>query len=63
MSSREVIALLKTDGWQHVRTKGDHYQFAHPTKPGIVTVVHPAKDFPMGTLKSMERQSGLKFRK
>jgi hypothetical protein len=31
------------------------------TRPGIVTVKHPAKDFPVGTLKSMERQSGVKL--
>jgi hypothetical protein len=28
---------------------------------GNVTVPHPRKDFPIGTLKSIERQSGIKF--
>ena len=35
---REVIELLEKDGWFLVRTKGDHRQFKHPTKPGKVTV-------------------------
>jgi predicted RNA binding protein YcfA (HicA-like mRNA interferase family) len=27
----------------------------------VVTVPHPRKDFPIGTLKSIERQDGVKF--
>jgi len=60
-SSREVIKLLKDDGWYLVNTVGSHYQFKHPTKKGRVTVKHPDKDIPPKTLKSIERQSGLKF--
>ncbi len=32
-SSREVIKLLKADGWYEVGTVGSHHQFKHPTKP------------------------------
>ena len=60
-SSREVIKMLKADGWYLVNTVGSHLQFKHPTKPGRVTVKHPDKDIPIKTLKSIERQSGLKF--
>jgi len=42
---------------------GDHWHFKHPAKPGNVTVAHPVRDIPIGTLKSIERQSGLKLRK
>lgn len=61
MHSREIIKLLEADGWLLVHVKGSHHQFKHPTKPGKVTVKHPARDFPIGTLKSIERQSGLKL--
>jgi predicted RNA binding protein YcfA (HicA-like mRNA interferase family) len=61
MSSRKVISILKKDGWFIKRVKGSHCQFAHPVKAGIVTVPHPKKDIPAGTLASIERQSGLKF--
>ncbi|MBR0103317.1 MAG: type II toxin-antitoxin system HicA family toxin [Selenomonadaceae bacterium] len=60
-SSREVIALLLKDGWYEVKSKGDHHQFKHPTKKGRVTVQHPVKDLGINELKSIERQSGLKF--
>ena len=61
MRSREVIQQLEADGLQLRRVKGSHHQFTHPTKPGRVTVKHPAKDIPIGTLKSIEKQAGVKF--
>lgn len=60
-SSREVIQMLLADGWYEVDCVGDHHQFKHPTKKGRVTIAHPLKDVPIGTLKNIERQSGLKF--
>ena len=45
-----------------VAKKGSHLQLKHPTKPGRVTVPHPERDIPIGTLKSIERQSGIKLR-
>lgn len=60
-SSREVLQLLKQDGWYEVGCDGDHHQFKHPTKSGRVTVTHPRKDIPIGTLKSISKQSGVIF--
>jgi predicted RNA binding protein YcfA (HicA-like mRNA interferase family) len=62
MTSREVIAALGRDGWVKVAQKGSHVQFKRPSKPGRVTVPHPEKDIPAGTLRSVERQAGLKLR-
>jgi predicted RNA binding protein YcfA (HicA-like mRNA interferase family) len=42
--------------------KGSHHQYKHSTKKGSTTVKHPDKDIPLPTLKSIERQSGLKFK-
>jgi predicted RNA binding protein YcfA (HicA-like mRNA interferase family) len=61
VSSAEVIRKIKAAGWMLIRTKGSHHQFKHTSRPGIVTVKHPAKDIPIGTLKSIERQSGVKL--
>jgi predicted RNA binding protein YcfA (HicA-like mRNA interferase family) len=62
VNSRDVIALLKADGWFEVAQKGSHMQFKHPSKPGRVTVVHPGKDIPIGTLRSIEKQAGVRLR-
>ena len=61
-SSRELIKQLKADGWYEVHCAGDHHQFKHPTKKGRVTVTHPVKDVPTGTVTSIEKQAGLKFK-
>jgi len=62
MESRVVIRMLEQDGWALVRVKGSHHHFRHPTKKGTATVKHPDKDIPLPTLKSIEKQSGLKFK-
>jgi predicted RNA binding protein YcfA (HicA-like mRNA interferase family) len=57
-NSRKLIRMLEKDGWTLVATKGDHHQYKHPTKPGRVTVPHPNKDIPTGTVMSIYRQAG-----
>jgi hypothetical protein len=34
-----------------------------PNTEQVVTVLHPKKDIPVGTIKSIERQSGVKLRR
>jgi predicted RNA binding protein YcfA (HicA-like mRNA interferase family) len=61
MKVREILRLLKEDGWYFVTIKGSHQQFKHPTKPGRVTVAgHPSDEIHPKTLKSILTQAGLK---
>jgi len=62
MDSREVVRALTRDGWYEVNQVGSHKQFKHPTKKGRATVRHPKRDIPLGTLKSIEKQAGIKLR-
>lgn len=50
------------DGWYEVNQVGSHKQFKHATKKGRVTVPHPKRDIPVGTLKSIEKRAGIKMR-
>jgi len=61
MNSRDVIKVLQKNGWYEVAQAGSHKQFKHATRPGRVTVPHPKRDIPAGTLKSIERQAGIKL--
>lgn len=61
MRSGEIIKALEADGWYEVRQRGSHKQFKHPDKKGLVTVPHPQREVPRGTLRSIERQAGLKI--
>ena len=58
---RNVLKLLRNDGWSLITTVGSHRQLKHPTKPGRVTVSgHPSDDIHPKTLKSILTQAGLK---
>ena len=62
MQSRKVISALLADGWHEVGHEGSHVQFKHPVKKGRVTVPHPKRDIPIGTLRSIEKQAGIRLR-
>jgi predicted RNA binding protein YcfA (HicA-like mRNA interferase family) len=62
MNSRDVIKALQKDGWYEANQVGSHRQFKHATKKGRVTVPHPKRDIPLGTLKSIEKQAGINLR-
>jgi len=63
MTSREIIKELKKDGWILHHTKGSHNQFKHPQKKGKITIPHPKKEFPIGTLKQIFKMAGWNYAK
>jgi len=54
-----IIKALQKDGWLHIRTQGDHWQFKHPNKTGKVTVPHPKQFLGIKTIKSILKQANL----
>ncbi|NTV80472.1 MAG: type II toxin-antitoxin system HicA family toxin [Candidatus Aminicenantes bacterium] len=61
MKIRDIIDLLREDGWYQVAQRGSHRQFKHPVKRGRVTIAgHMKDDLAPGTLNSVLRQAGLK---
>lgn len=59
MNSRALIKDLEMDGWYLVNVRGSHHYYKHPTKPGKVTVPHPKKDLPPGTVRAIRTQAQL----
>lgn len=57
---KELLRLLKEDGWVKKTQKGSHLQLEHPTKPGKVTIPIHRGDIPKGTLNSILKQASLK---
>jgi len=58
---REIIKLIRKDGWYMITQKGSHRQYKHPTKPGRVTIAgNTGDDIALGTLNSILEQAGLK---
>ena len=62
MQSKDIIKILKQDGWEKCHQKGSHCQYKHPVKKGKVTVPHPKKDLPKKTVQSIMKQAGLDLR-
>jgi predicted RNA binding protein YcfA (HicA-like mRNA interferase family) len=61
MKVRDILRLLREDGWNLARTRGSHQQFKYPSKPGLVTVAGaPTDDLAAGTLNSILKQAGFK---
>ena len=58
-SSREVISIIEADGWYEVACVGSHHQFKHATKSGRVTVPHPKRKLPIGTVRNIFKQAGI----
>jgi predicted RNA binding protein YcfA (HicA-like mRNA interferase family) len=58
-SSRELIRLIEGRGWRLVAVRGSHHHFKHPSKPGKITIPHPRKDIPQGTVRSIFRRAGI----
>ena len=60
MKFKEMLKLLKDDGWVEKTQKGSHLQLVHPSKPGKVTVPAHNGDIPKGTMNAILKQAGLK---
>lgn len=61
MTSSKIIKCLKSNGWELVRVRGDHYIFKNKHSKLNISVPHPRKDTPLGLIKSIEKKTGLKF--
>ena len=60
MSYRKIEKRFRKLGGKVVRIRGSHYQWKIPGVKGVVTVQY-SKDIPIGTVKKIERQVGIKF--
>ncbi|MBI5330693.1 MAG: type II toxin-antitoxin system HicA family toxin [Betaproteobacteria bacterium] len=58
---KDLLDMLRNDGWEQVAMRGSHRQFKHPNKPGRVTVAgKPGDDVAPGTYNSILKQAGWK---
>ena len=60
IKSKEVIKILEKNGFKIKRQKGTHVILRNNGKMVVVPVHHAT--IPIGTLKSIEKQSGVSFR-
>jgi len=61
MNAKEIIKILKENGFVKKSQKGSHEKYIKDDKTVIVPI-HGKKDIPVGTIKSIELQSSIKLR-
>ena len=60
---RECVKLVESHGWVLHRSRGSHFHYRHPTRPGIVTIPARGKmnaEVPPGTLNSILKEAGIR---
>ncbi|MFM2166979.1 MAG: hypothetical protein RIS79_1350 [Verrucomicrobiota bacterium] len=56
--SRQILDVLQRHGFHPASQKGSHLKLRSP-EGRVVIVPHPCKEIPIGTVRSIIRQSGL----
>lgn len=59
LTYKEVSKVLIKNGFVLKRIRGSHHTYKHDD--GRITIVPKHKEIKIGTLKEIERQSGIKF--
>ncbi|NMA49586.1 MAG: addiction module toxin, HicA family [Tissierellia bacterium] len=59
-SYKEVVKILKKNGWLLKRTSGSHEIYVN-SKGSTCPIKCTNKDIPIGTLKNIEKITGIKF--
>lgn len=60
MTEKEIIKLLKENGW-YIEEGSKHHLAINPKKPGIkIPIPRHKKDIPIGTLNNILKAAGLK---
>lgn len=60
MTSKSLIKLLKSHGWEVKNQRGSHVHLVHKSKKGKVTIPAHNTDLKLKTLDSIFKQAGLK---
>jgi predicted RNA binding protein YcfA (HicA-like mRNA interferase family) len=60
MKFQEIERIILNGGWTLKAVKGSHHQYAHPAKPGKVTIPYHSGDIAPVIVNSILKQAGLK---
>ena len=59
MNGKELIKLLKKNGWILDRVSGSHHIMIKENKRAVPIPVHGSKDLPKGLVSAILKQSGI----
>ena len=62
MDGKELVNILKENGWILDRVSGSHHIMIKEGKRAVPMPVHASKDLPKGLVLAIFKQSGIKKR-
>jgi predicted RNA binding protein YcfA (HicA-like mRNA interferase family) len=60
MKGKELVRILKKNGWYLKRVSGSHHIMAKGSRRTVAVPVHANRDVPKGTASAILRQAGIK---
>lgn len=60
MNGKDIVKRLKEEGWEAAGSRGSHVKMKKG-KARTTVPVHASKDLPTGTVKAIEKQTGVKL--
>ena len=60
MNGKELIKILKKNGWVLDRVAGSHHIMIKEGKRAVPVQVHSSKDLPKGLVSAIFKQTGIK---
>jgi len=60
MKSKDLIKMMKKNGWSLKSVKGSHHKFTHSDYDYPVIVPHPKQDLAKGITNQIMKDAGLK---
>ncbi len=61
MNAKEILKILKQNGFYEVRQKGGHIMLKNSYNKMTVVPFHGKQDVKIGTLKKIEKDTGVKL--
>lgn len=61
MTGKEVIKILKQNGWEVLRVNGSHHRLGKDSLRATVPV-HGSRDLGKGLVSAIEKQTGVKLK-
>jgi predicted RNA binding protein YcfA (HicA-like mRNA interferase family) len=61
VNGKQIIRTLEGNGFKVIRVSGSHHILSNGQRK-VTVPVHGAKDIKVGTLKSIEKQAGVKLK-
>ena len=62
MDGKELVKILKKNGWILDRVSGSHHIMIKEGKRAVPVPVHGSKDLPKGLISAILKQTGIKKR-